>query len=206
MDMIYYGFDFAPLPQKEISGTYRVSNIQLCIAGRLVEFKGHKWAFEALKGLMSKYPDIRLVVAGTGDYEDTLRTFAQELGVSDHVVWLGYRQDVSRWMQHSDVVLVPSRSEGFGVVFLEAFNAQTPVVAFNVPAANELILPGETGVLATPYDPDSLAHAIEWTLTHPAERAILVQRAYDRLQREFSLATMVDKTVGWYKKVLGWVK
>ena len=202
MKLIYYGFDFLEPSIAGNASDYRISDYQLCIVGRLVEFKGHMWALQALKRLLNKYPSIKLVIIGTGSFENRLKEFVTELGLDNSVLFLGYRKDVALWMKHSDLVIVPSRSEGFGVVFLEAFSARTPVVAFDVPAANELIIDGETGALAVPYDTADLAVKISALLLDKEKAKSYANRAYDFSKKYFSLDTMTDNTYSFYHSVL----
>jgi glycosyltransferase involved in cell wall biosynthesis len=168
----------------------------------LVAFKGHLWAIEAIEKLRREFPDVKLVVAGSGNFEETLRAKTTELGLEEHVEFLGYRKDVGRWMKYSDIVLVTSRAEGFGVVFLEAFNARVPVVAFDVPASNELIKHDVNGFLAKPYAVDDLAARVSTLLRKPALGKAFAEQSYTRLKKEFSLQRMVTETIEWYKAVL----
>lgn len=203
MRMIYYGFNFPEVIEEPGDiDTYRIAPQQLCITGRLVGFKGHRWAFDALKHLKENYSDVKLVVIGTGNEEPQLREYVTAAGLENQVVFLGYRKDVSKWMHYSDVVLVPSRSEGFGVVFLEAFNARTPVVAFDVPASNELIIPGKTGVLVPPYDTKTMAEGIAGLLNSQSLRQSLSAEAFNRYKQTFTLDNMVNNTLQFYQEVM----
>jgi glycosyltransferase involved in cell wall biosynthesis len=202
MELIYYGFDLPAIQEVPNLSNYRIATHQLCIAGRLVEFKGHAWAMQALAILKTKYNNIRLVIIGTGKHQKTLEETAKHLQVFEEIDWLGYRNDVALWMNHSDVVLIPSRSEGFGVVFLEAFNAGTPVVAFNVPAANELILHEENGLLAAPYNEQELAMCVDRLLESKELARKLAWQAASDLHTKFSLSTMTEATLAFYKRVV----
>lgn len=202
MELIYYGFDIPQATPPEKPSDYRTAPYQLCIAGRLVEFKGHTWALEALKILTRDRRDIKLVIIGTGPFEAALRNKVKALELTDYVDFLGYRNDVSQWMKYSDVVLVPSRSEGFGVVFLEAFNARAPVVAFNVPAANELIENDVSGILVKPYDVQEMADKISFLLQNKGIADRYVEEAYAVAKKNFSLDRMADQTYSFYKRVL----
>jgi len=202
MELIYYGFDLPVVPEVSNTSDYRIAKHQLCIAGRLVEFKGHTWAIQALAILKEKYNDVRLVIIGTGKHKIALEEIAKNLNVSQQIEWLGYRNDVVLWMHYSDVVLIPSRSEGFGVVFLEAFNAGTPVVAFNVAAANELIRHEENGLLAHPYSEHELAICIDRLLQDRELAKKLSFQAASDLHEKFSLSIMTKATLTFYKQRL----
>jgi glycosyltransferase involved in cell wall biosynthesis len=165
MKRIHYGFDFEEIELKP-SKKFKLFDKQIFIAGRLVGFKGHKYLIEAISLLKDKFDNIGLVIAGTGNLENQLKDKVTEFGLNDNVKFLGYSNEISKWMACSDVIAVTSISEGFGVVFLEAFNAKTPVVSFDVPSGNELMTHEKTGYLAKPYDFKDLALKIEYILAN----------------------------------------
>lgn len=125
---------------------------------RLEEVKGPDLAIEALAQL----DDVRLIMVGAGSLEASLRSDAARLGVEDRVIFAGEceHKDVPRYLAASDLLLLPSRSEGQPNAVLEALSAQRPVVATSVGGVPELIEDGRQGALCAPEDPDALALAI----------------------------------------------
>jgi glycosyltransferase involved in cell wall biosynthesis len=201
IDRIHYGFDFSAVTYDK-SNQYRWSNKQLVIIGRLVKFKGHRYAFEALSILMNEHPDIKLIVVGSGSLEKELQELAALLNLSEQVIFVGYKSNIHDYMNNSDVVLIPSIAEGFGVVFLEGFNNQKPIVAFDVPAANEIIENGKSGILVKPYNIEKYAENISTLLKNPALAEDIANNGYNRLKEYFNLARMTEETKVFYQKVL----
>ena len=87
-------------------------------------------------------PHVEYCIAGSGDLEDELKSLARELGIDEHVTFLGHIQDIPRLLAEADIFLIPSLWEGFGLAALEAMNAGLPVIASDVDGLKELIVAG----------------------------------------------------------------
>lgn len=202
IDVIHYGFDLSVAANDADLQRYRFGTPQLALVGRLVRFKGHRWALSALVEVRRRFPGVKLVIVGGGPLEQELRSEAVRLGLVDAVVFTGFQSDVRNYMAASDLVLVPSVSEGFGVVFLEAFASGRPVLAFDVPAANEIIEPDRSGVLVEPYDVRAYAAAISRLLSDPRECARLADGGRRRLETYFNRDRMLGETLTFYRRAL----
>jgi glycosyltransferase involved in cell wall biosynthesis len=203
MKRIHYGFDFDKVEvDPDGKSNFKIYQNQIFIAGRLIEFKGHKYLLEAISLLRNRFQDIGLVIAGTGDLDNELKQKVESLGIKSNVTFLGYNSEISKWMKSSDVVAVTSISEGFGVVFLEAFNSKTPVVSFDVPSGNELMVHKETGYLAKPYKSKHLAQNIEYILNNKTEASKVAERSYGKLKNYFNLHRMTDEIIEFYRSIL----
>lgn len=203
MSLIHYGFDMPRHYLSKGSSAFRLAPKQLIIAGRLVEFKGHKFLIDAMPKIVKEFgADIKLLIAGTGYLEEKLRAQVDKLGLNENVKFLGYSKEVGSYMANSDVVVIPSISEGFGVVFLEAFAAKTPVVSWDVPAGNELMEHDITGYLVEPYNVDLLARVLIRILKASDQQEEVVGVAYNRLLSYFNLDRMVDQTIEFYKNAI----
>ena len=195
------GFDLPHFEPVENSAC-RLSSHQLVIVGRLVGFKGHRFAIEAVDLLLPRYPDLKLVIVGEGEEAESLQKLAQAKGLEEAIVFTGYQNNVFEWMHQSDVVLLPSVSEGFGIVILEAFNSRSPLIAFDVPAPNEIIEDGKTGLLVKPYEVDDLAEKIDSLLKSPEKRAEIAKQAFFKLKSYYSMDRMITETLEVYEQVL----
>ncbi len=202
MSMIHYGFDLQEIGDGMDSKAHRKAAQQLVIAGRLIKFKGHEYVIKALPLLKDKFSDLKLLLIGIGEHEDYLKALVKKLGLEEQVIFLGYSKEVQKYMYNSDVVLVPSVSEGFGVVFLEAFNCRTPVIAFDVPAGNELMTHGEQGFLVSPYEVQDMAAQIESVLSAPDKSRAVAENAYGKLKTYFTIDRMVEETITFYEQAL----
>ncbi|MEM6813976.1 MAG: glycosyltransferase family 4 protein [Bacteroidota bacterium] len=202
MGMIHYGFDFEETSDRLIDSDFRFFKQQIVIAGRLVAFKGHKFLLESLTKLMGPFDNVGLVIVGSGEQEAYLRQVVEDKNLQSRVRFVGYSKEVSKWMYNSDVVAVPSISEGFGVVFLEAFNCKKPVVSWDVPSGNEIMENGKSGYLVSPYDTDALSKQLGEIFENPEAAKQVGKNAYDRLKSYFTLNRMVKETVAVYKTLV----
>jgi glycosyltransferase involved in cell wall biosynthesis len=194
------GFDLPDFVPPERSAC-RLAPRQLVIVGRLIAFKGHRFVIRILPDLLQTFPDLKLVMVGDGDEKENLMQLAREEGVEEAVHFTGYQTNVFEWMNQSDGVLIPSVSEGFGIVILEAFNSRSPVVAFDVPAPNEIIEHEKTGLLVPPFDLNELKAAITRFLSRPEEGKKMAEVAYQRLKSYYCLDRMVGEIVEVYERL-----
>ena len=105
--------------------------------------------------------------------------------------------DVSAWLRRADLLVHPTRWEGFGLALLEAMLASLPVVATRVSSIPEIVLDGETGFLVPADDVSALAEAVSRVLDDPAELGVIGR---ERARAEFSVARMVDRTLEVYRR------
>jgi D-inositol-3-phosphate glycosyltransferase len=158
----------------------------LLFVGRIQPLKGADVAVRALAELHR--PDALLLIVGgasgeQGDVEvDRLRRLIDQLGVSEQVRMVAPQPHhiLSTYYRAADVVVVPSRSESFGLVALEAAACGTPVVASAVGGLLSLVDHGETGYLVSERDPVAFAQYIREILGHPAHAAALGRRSAER--------------------------
>ena len=130
-----------------------------------------------------------------------LRACAEREGVADHVIWPGFREDIAAVMGAFDVFALTSSFEGFGLVLIEAMAAGAPIVATCVSAIPEVVVDGETGLLAAPGAIDQVARAFT-LLRDPALRRRLGRAGYERVRRRFTLEQMWQATDEVYEDAL----
>jgi glycosyltransferase involved in cell wall biosynthesis len=213
---IYYGISMnrplalSPTQLREVRrelGLPAAGPFILC-AGRLDPQKGHPYLLEAMRDVLRRSPDARLVIAGAAqqaseEYVRSLREQAADPELVGKVIFAGERRDMPRLMAACDMLSLASLWEGFGLVFLEAMAAAKPVVATRVSAVPEVVEDGETGILVPPRDPSALAKAIALLCDSPAERQRLGLNGYRRARRHFTADRMVDETTALYREALG---
>jgi glycosyltransferase involved in cell wall biosynthesis len=168
---------------------------QLIIAvGSLVERKGHMVLLRALaqleqEGLPKTW---HVAIAGRGELEEALKSFAMEAGLVGRAHVLGHRDDVPDLLAAADIFAMPSLWEGLPVAMLEAMFAGKPVVASACSGIPEAIESGTHGLLAPPGDQAALATALRQLLTSADLRARLGAAGRDRAADRYSVAGMVD--------------
>jgi len=166
--------------------------------GRLSPEKGPDTLVRALPAI----PGATAVLYGTGPMDAQLRALATELGVSDRMVLAGFAADVRRWLPTFDVLVMPSRREGFGLAAVEAMLARVPVVATDVGGVREVLDDGVTGRLVAPDDPAAIAAAVSALLANPRTCVELADRARAEAVRRFSVASMVHAFGDVYDRVI----
>jgi glycosyltransferase involved in cell wall biosynthesis len=198
---IRYGLDeLPPEPSDPSPATAGVPpDVPLALAvGRLIEQKDHATLLRAFGRVHERLPEARLAILGSGPLEADLRALAAELGVGDAVLLPG-RTEIRDWLERADVFVHTSRWEGFGIVLLEAMLASLPVVATNVSAVPEVVVPGETGALVAAGDVEGVARELLALLGDPALARRLGEAGERRARTEFSVARMTERTLEVYR-------
>jgi glycosyltransferase involved in cell wall biosynthesis len=200
MEVIYHGID--PDSCKNASSSKRYSQNQLLVVARLRKFKGHHFLIEAVKMLHDEIPDLKLIILGKGEEMKALVGQVDHYNLNEWVKFEGYSDNVFNYMNGSDVIVAPSIAEPFGLVVLEAYSCSKPVVAFNVTAFNENVVDDETGCLAAPYSVEELAEKVKYLLQNKNIAAQYGENGRKLLKEKFSLEEAIEKTIGFYTRVL----
>lgn len=162
----------------------------LGFASRLAEQKGLTYLLQALPAVLDAYPETRLLVAGTGELEASLRAEAAERGVADAIHFLGVRLDIPRLLKVFDLHVLPSLWEGLPMIILESMAAGCPTLATAVGGVATAIQDGHNGRLIEPRDPAALSGAIIEMLDDPARRRSMGEAARTTFQGGFTAAAM----------------
>lgn len=177
--------------------------IAIAAAGQLIPRKGHRYLLEAMSTVTGRVPDAHLVIFGQGRLESELKAQTAVLGLAERVRFAGFREDLDHWLGAFDLLVHPALREGLGVVMLKAAAAGVPVVAFDVAGSREAVAHGETGLLVTPKDVGALADAVLRLAGDPVQRHRYAVAGRERMRREFSIESMVDRHVRLYEMVSG---
>lgn len=169
---------------------------------RLCDVKGQRELIDAV----ARLPGARAVLVGAdleqdGAYEQALRQRAEELGIADRVVFVGYREDAARVVAAADVFALPSWTEGLPLVVLEAMALGRPVVATTVGGTPELVADGETGLLVPPRDVEALTAALKRVLDDEALRRRFGEAGKRRVAERFSSEAMTREVLALYDEV-----
>jgi len=163
------------------------SELTIAYAGQLIEEKGIDTLLRALSSLSYPY---KLLIAGSGAYENELKKLGKELSIN--VEWLGHIDSVPKLFSAADVAVFPSAwAEAFGLVIIEAMSCGTCVIASKVGGIPEVI--GDAGMLFQAHDEKELQLKIEELASKPALRKQLAEAAKSRVHRLFDLETVGDK-------------
>lgn len=177
---------------------------------RMQPHKGHPDLLRAVPGILKRCPDTIIAIVGKAGspqqeiYRQSLVGLSEELGVADHVRFLGFvpDDDLAALYREATVLAHPSRSEGYGLTLLEAMAAGLPVVATEADGPASIVKDGQTGLLVPIGEPDELASALLSVLEEPALRRRLSDKAEEYVL-SVNCRTTVERTVEVYRRVLG---
>lgn len=156
--------------------------------------KRHEVALRAFRELLATHPQAELLLAGEGPMMPDMQRLASELGIADKAHFVGHREDVPDLMIAADLLLLTSRSEGVPQAVTQALGLGLPVVATAVGGVPELVIHEKTGLLIPPENPKAAAEAMRRLADNPPFAAQLAEAGRRRVQSEFSLNAMLDKT------------
>jgi len=150
-------------------------------------YKGMDTLITALPRLLTEWPDVQLVAVGEGDDQGWLEQIADGRGVLRHVHFLSglTYPEIAACYQACEIFALPSRGEGFGLVYLEAMACGKPVIGGAHGGAPEVIDDGKTGYLVQHGDAGQLATSLETLLTDPMLGREMGARGRERVEREF---------------------
>jgi L-malate glycosyltransferase len=144
----------------------------------------------------------RLVLVGDGPDRPEAAFEAESLGIADRVVFLGKQDSVAELLTCADLFLLPSASESFGLVALEAMAAGVPVIASDTGGLPEVVLNGETGFLAPVGDVEAMADAGVAVLADPRAWTRVSEAARARATERFGVDRVVPRYEQFYQKIL----
>jgi glycosyltransferase involved in cell wall biosynthesis len=179
-------------PGQEVIGT----------AGRLVLIKGISYLLRAVDALRRTIPDVRLEIAGDGPLRASLEAEAASLGLSSHVKFLGWQEDLLPILERWAVYVQPSLIDATPITTLEAMSVGLPVVASAVGGLPEVVVDGETGWLVPPRDPGALADRLMSLIQNPQQARAMGVRGRERVRQVFSVERMVAEVQQLYDELL----
>jgi glycosyltransferase involved in cell wall biosynthesis len=175
----------------------------ICIA-RFIPFKRHRDLLDALALLAGRGVAFRCRLVGSGPLESELRRQTAELGLSDHVEFLGQlapENAVGR-LREADVFVLTSVNEGMPRAVMEAMASGLPVAGTDANGTRDLVVHGETGYLTPVGDSHALADALERLVRDEALRTSFGRAGRARIEKEFSLDVTLQRLEDCYEAVL----
>ena len=180
-------------PDEDTQGVYENANVDenythrspltahrstIGVVSRLEPIKGMDLVVPAFAEVLRKFPEVRLLVVGDGSLRATMEQQAADLGCADRITWVGRQpqEELAQWYGQMDIVLMPSRSEGFGLTAIEAMANGCVMVASNVGGLPEVVRDGVCGLLHRSEDVQDMAAKVCALLDDAA--------LYDRLRAQ----------------------
>ncbi len=209
VEVVYNGidlsaFDGRPEDRAAVRREMGVGPDELVIlqVGRLDRLKDHATAIRTIGRVAAERNDATLVLVGEGSEREKIEAEIDAQDVRPHVRLLGLRCDVARLLQVSDMFLLTSISEGIPVTLIEAMAARLPVVSTDVGGVAEMVVDGQTGLLAPAGDDEALAQAMLRLADKAELRHQMGSRGCDRAGELFSESQMQSAYATAYQEML----
>ncbi len=188
----------------ELRDSLQISKDDLVIVhvANFKRVKGHIYLLEAMRDVVSKFANVKLLLIGEDEFEGELQMKAKDFLIDKNILFLGKRDDVSSLLCLADICVLPSLSEGMSNAILEYMAAAKPVIATRVGGNPENVIDGQTGYLIEPKNSQSLAEAINKLLSDQALRESFGAKGRDRVGEVFSLKEMINKYEEFYDRLL----
>ncbi len=167
--------------------------------GMLEECKGHKYLVAAISKIVSIRNDILCFIIGSGQLKARLQKLINNLNLSKHVKLIGAKphDEIPLWMNACDLFVLPSLSESFGVVQIEAMACGKPVVATRNGGSEEIIVNENLGYLVGPKNPDELADRILLALNKEWNKEYILNYV-----KKFGSEEIAKEIIKIYEKVM----
>ena len=208
---VYNGLDLNKFRPKEAvvaaeSGRHDADPVVTIVStGRIEAQKGQKILVEAC-GFLKNRMAFRLILVGEivdQAYARGCEALARQMGIEDHVIWAGYREDMAEILQDADIFALPSNGEAFSRAVIEAMAVGLPVVATDVGGTKEAVIDGVTGFVVPSGEARTMAEKMLALAVDEPLRKKFGAEARKRAEALFSVEGNVQKTVQVYDELLG---
>jgi phosphatidylinositol alpha-1,6-mannosyltransferase len=164
---------------------------------RAEDYKGHREVIAAWPRVVERVRGAELWIVGDGDLRADLEATARRLGLGNQVQFLGTLPEDAKEdaLVRSRCLLMPSRAEGFGLVYLEAMRLGRPCLVSTIDAGREVVDPPTAGLAVDPAEPGQVVDAICRLLTSGAEWDAWSRRARHRYEQHFTAARFAARLV-----------
>lgn len=185
----------------------RPEGFVVLLPSRIAPGKGHRDLLLATKCLGEASQNISIVFAGAAESDvlvSELKREAEALGLSNCVLYLGELalEELRDWYAVSDVIVLPSHSEGLGRVLLEAQAMGKPTIAYESGGTPEALVQNETGFLVENGNYADLAERIKYLIQHPTERAAMGDSGRRFVMHQYAISKLIDRHQTFLSRVL----
>ena len=193
--IIYNGIELKPKKAAKLSSKKR--NVIISIA-RFVEQKDHTTLLKAFKLILEKRPDAQLWLISDGPLKKDIENLAKRLSVEKNIKFLGWVKSIYPYLNKSDVFVLSSNREGFGLVLVEAMSQGLPVISTNTPhGPAEILDNSKYGILVSMGNEKELANQMNILLSNNK-----ISKNYSRMALERSRYFTEEKMLKSYAKLM----
>lgn len=210
--LIHLGIEASSMKRDEsmrskIRSDFGIKDINILIGnvGRMVEFKGQEYLIKAFPEVLSKYPDTRLMVVGSGKLEKMLQELSDNLGVKEKVIFPGFRDDMQAVYSAFDIYAhtsVEGGGETFPYAVLYALAQALPLVVTRVGDVPAMVEEGVNGFIVSDRDPYLIADKLRVLLQNVDLRKKMGEASLELLKKKFTVEIMTDAILKVYENAL----
>ncbi len=203
VEVVYNGIDLNDWRFRRLGEKDKSDRFNLLYVGRLSREKNVELLLNACGMLLEEGAAVRLTIVGEGREEKRLKTIVRDKGIRDFVDFVGFvsHEKLYDLLVFADVLVLPSVTEVFPNVLLEAMSVGVPVIASNVGAVGELVRNGIEGLLFDSGNVCQLKEKIELVMSKPDLAQQFALSARTRVEREFSFDKHLRETIALYEKI-----
>lgn len=189
----------------QISKKYGLSDVGVWIGalGRLVPKKRFDLLLQLFASLLRRHPGIHALLVGDGPLWDDLHKKAAELGIFDHVTFIGEDPEARKWLSALDIFCFTSFDEGLPNVVMEAAAAGVPIVSWGTPFVEELFDHSKSSLLVEPGNLSQMEDAVDLLIREPKLREGFGAAGHRHIAQHYSIETFVRKMTAAYEDLIG---
>lgn len=177
-------------------------SVVISTISRIVPVKGHEVLLAAIKRLIDRYPNLHLVITGTGSYQKRIANIVQTYCLDRHVTFTGALEDITTTMAVTDIFVSPVLwREAFGLSIVEAMALKIPVITTTSWELKDFFKDHESVLFAKAGDSADLAKALETLIIDKELRSSLAENAYSIIKSKFSAEAMGQEIEKLYKRI-----
>lgn len=167
----------------------------------LHERKGLKYLIEAIPIVAKKYPETKLVIIGEGKDRKNLENLIKKLKIENHVLLAGKQKEIPKLLKSSDIFVLPSLREAFGLVILEAMITGIPAIGSKVGGIPEIVKNGENGLLVEPKNSEKLTYILTELIAQQKKRQKFASAGPKTVLKKFTAKKMAEGYEREYSKI-----
>jgi len=175
-------------------------NITGGFIGRFHPVKGFSLLIDVANNVIKEYPNIVFLIIGTGSESRELKYKIKNYGIMKNFNFVGNQKDIQFYISKMDFIILPSKSEGFPNVVLEAMASHKPVVATRVGGVPEVVVHGKTGFIIEPGNVSAMTISIKKLCEDEGLRNKMGRAAFTHAKNQFGIEKMMDKHLKYYLK------
>tara|TARA_B110000003_G_C16636412_1_gene528606 strand:- start:249 stop:1382 length:1134 start_codon:yes stop_codon:yes gene_type:complete len=207
LKVIYYGLNFNDFKKKKKNNNLKINKKDLknffviCCIARHVEQKSLDFLIKTFYEFKNLDIKSKLILVGSGPQTTKLKIMAKKLEVYEKIIWIEYAENVLEILKLSDVFVLPSKYEGFGLVLLEAMFAKKPIIATKVSAIPEVIQDNWNGLLIKHGDIKDFKRKLLKIKMSKINKK-LIKNSQKTLKTKFNFNKMIIKTNKIYEEAI----